>query len=84
MRADRRSARDNEGVAHILPDPARPADPSWHCASCGTTVTWASPADINPGMQKCPRCDKWMDRDEPLSPAFIAKGSDPGPIKVGP
>jgi hypothetical protein len=32
----------------------------WHCASCGTTVTWVPPIDGNPGMQKCPRCDKWM------------------------
>ena len=36
---------------------------TWHCASCRTTVTWATP-DVKPGMTKCPRCDKWMDRVE--------------------
>jgi ribosomal protein S27AE len=70
-------------MAHILPDLSQPPGPRWHCAACGTTVTWAAATVNDPGMQKCPRCGKWMDRDEPQSPAFIAKGSDPGPIKVG-
>ena len=35
---------------------------TWHCASCGTTLTWARSANVNPGMTKCPHCDKWMDR----------------------
>jgi hypothetical protein len=34
-------------------------------------------------MQKCPRCDTWMDRKEPEQPAFIAKDDDPGPIETG-
>jgi endogenous inhibitor of DNA gyrase (YacG/DUF329 family) len=70
-------------VAYILPDPALPAGPSWHCAACGTTVTWAAATDNDPGMQKCPRCGKWMDRDEPQDPAFIAKAAGPGPIEAG-
>jgi len=35
---------------------------TWNCASCGTTLTWAEPILGNPGMQKCPRCGKWMER----------------------
>lgn len=70
-------------MAYILPDPTRPAGPRWCCASCGTTVTWATREGNDPGMQKCPRCDTWMDRKEPEQPAFIAKDDDPGPIETG-
>lgn len=35
---------------------------TWHCESCGTTLTWAEPVMTSPGMQKCPRCDQWMER----------------------
>jgi hypothetical protein len=37
---------------------------TWHCESCGTTLTYTGLDGFNttPGMMKCPRCDKWMER----------------------
>jgi ribosomal protein S27AE len=36
----------------------------WNCGSCGTTLTLTAPASVSPGMQKCPRCGKRMERAE--------------------
>lgn len=42
---------------------------TWYCHACGTTMTWALPIDGNPGMRKCPRCDRWMDlASDPVEP----------------
>ena len=79
-------------VAHILPDsgltscvhgtpiacrcqfcrtaaaaPAQPAPSGWSCPGCGHSYA--------PWVPECHHC--------PVPPAFIAKGSDPGPIETG-
>ena len=92
--------RDNEGVAHILPDqPAGPYSPK-----AGDLVLFASSAFSQNRVYEVIRvdgervayrvlADHYVDslealrkigitplREEP--PAFIAKGSDPGPVET--
>ena len=38
------------------------ASVTWHCAFCGTTLAMTATFTNDPGMTKCPRCDKWMER----------------------